>query len=135
MPDEEVPSLDTAIGAAVGVVGTGQGKEFEGLPCLYQRVRYPIGRLGRHIVIGLPYHQQEGAAEPPGICDIGLFVIVFSHGIAHPLFVPPLFVYAVVMTAAGGDGGLVKVAVEEQAAKRVLAAGGCSVKPDPGGVY
>ena len=134
MADKKVPSLDAAIGATVGMVRARQGEEFEDLAGLNECVGYAIGRLRWYIVIGLSYHQQEGAAQLPCVGHVGLFIVVFSNGVAHPLFVPPLFVDTIVVTAAGGDGGLIKVAVEEEAAEGILAARGGAIEPDPGGV-
>src|SRR5262245_2931727 len=49
---------------------------------------------------------------------------------AHPLLVPPDFIHAVIVASAVRYRRLIKLRVEQHAAKRVLSAGGSAINAD-----
>ena len=112
--NKEVAAFAFAELAATGVVGAGQVDEFEVLFGFDEGIDEAEGAFGRDVAIDFANHQHEFAFELVGVGDVGLFGVMGADGVAHPLFVPPHFVHAVVVTSARTDAYSVEVGVEEK---------------------
>lgn len=55
---------------------------------------------------------------------------MFGDWVAHPLFVPPDFIHAVVMASAVGDSDMIEIVVGDECAHGVLTSGGATVDSD-----
>ena len=134
VPDEEVIHPPLAVGTAHAVVGVGDDQQLEILAGLDQGIDQPHRRLGRDVGVHLADDQQQLALQPVGVVDVGRLGVLRADRVAHPLLVPGRLVHPVVVAAAGRDGDLVELGMEQHAARRVLAAGRGAVDPHAGQV-
>ena len=110
---KEIIAFVLAITLAHRVVGTGDDHEFEILAGTNKGIGYLHGGSRVDVVVHLTYNEHEGTLQTVGILKIGTAYIAAVHRIAHPLFVPPYLVHAVVVTTTGGVASLVEVAMKE----------------------
>ena len=134
--DEEIGAAAFAVGGfGSAVVGAGDDEHFKIFAGFFEGVDDLHGGGGIDVVIEFADHEQEFALEFMGVHDVGAADVTIIDGPAHPLFIPPDFVHAVVMAAAIGDGDFIKISVIEEGAQGVLAASGAAVDADAGEVH
>ena len=110
--DEEVSSLSLSVRAAVGVVEAGEDQHLELFVRLDEGIDKAEGAFGWDVGVEFTDHEKQFAFEFSSVGDVGLLGIPRPHWIAHPLFVPPDLVHAVVVATCAGDGNLVELRVK-----------------------
>ncbi len=137
MANQEI--LLAAVGISSGspgtVAGAGHHQQIEILARLDEGVDHLHRRGGIDVAVHLADDQEQFAAQLVGVGHIGLLGVMRADRPAHPQFVPPDLIHAVVMAAAIRHGHFVKVGMEQNATERILAAGRAAEDADAAKVH
>ncbi|MNI99234.1 hypothetical protein D3C73_1582570 [compost metagenome] len=60
---------------------------------------------------------------------------MWAYRVSHPLLIPPLFIYPVIMTATGRYGSFVEFRMEKQSTCGILPTGRSAIETYTGSVY